>query len=438
MNKCSCRMLVGFCFISCAVLSGCSFKGSGKTAVTEIEFWGFPNFTSESGIAGDFERELIAAFERENPSIKVNYTALSFADGEAKIEEAVKAGKMPDITYDAPGRILAWANRGLLAPLDDALATEKSYITAGLLSVSAGADRRTYMYPMHEAPFSMAFNKEMLEDLGCIQLLPYKRKDRRWTLAEYEALLAALKERLPTGKTPGVFYYQTQGGDQGTRAFLMNLYGGVRLLSNDYSRYTFNTPQAVKNVEWTLQAMRNGLLLNGSSLTSNDAIQMFVDARAAHTILYSPQLNRIYDGKRKYNGRDFTPIYMPFPNDTEAPLLEFIAGGACVFNTGDANRIKAAKRFLQFAATDEIWATRLVAATGGFPASSKIEIETTDAEFLYNSVLQKFFGQYYNNLTGFSEMRACWNTALKDAAAGKDVQNTLDRFVADANRTLNK
>ena len=129
---------------------------------------------------------------------------------------------------------------------------------------------------------------------------------------------------------------------------------------------------------------------------------------------------------------------MPFPNDTEAPLLEFIAGGACVFNTGDANRIKAAKRFLQFAATDEIWATRLVAATGGFPASSKIEIETTDAEFLYNSVLQKFFGQYYNNLTGFSEMRACWNTALKDAAAGKDVQNTLDRFVADANRTLNK
>lgn len=407
-----------------------------KTAGAEIEFWSFPNFTSDTGIEGDFEKNLIAAFEKENPSIKVHFTLLSYADGAEKIEKAIAEGKAPDIIYDAPGRIIEWAGKGLLEPLDDVLATEKPYITTELLAVSAGKDRRTYMYPMHEGAFSMAFNKEMLEDLGLIDLLPYKRRDRRWTVEEYERLLTALKERLPAGTVPGVFYYKNMGGDQGTRAFLVNLYGNANLLNGDYSRYIYNSPQAVQNVDWTVRAMKRGLLRDGKDLTSNDAIAMFVAAKAAHTILYSPQLNKMNDGKRQYNGKNFTPIYMPFPNNAGAPLLEFLAGGACVFNNGNADKIKAAKKFLHFAATDEIWAPQLVHAAGGFPVSSKIQIETEDAEMLYNSVLQRFFGQYYNNITGFAHMRQSWNTLLKEAAAGNDIQTALNSFVQNANTTL--
>ena len=415
--------------------AGCMNKKTADISA-EIEFWSFPNFTSESGVEGDFEKSLIAAFEKENPSIKVHFTLLNFTDGAEKIEKAITEGKTPDIIYDAPGRIIGWAGKGLLEPLDDVLATEKPYITTELLTVSAGKDRRTYMYPMHEGAFSMAFNKEMLEDLHLIDLLPYKRKDRRWTVEEYEALLTALKAKLPAGTVPGVFYYKNLGGDQGTRAFLVNLYGNANLLNGDYSSYIYNSAQAVRNVHWTVRAMQQGILLDGKNLTSNDAISMFVSAQAAHTILYSPQLNKMNDGKRRYKGKDFTPIYMPFPNNVGAPLLEFLVGGACVFNNGNANKIKAAKKFLHFAATDEVWAPKLINATGGFPASSKIQIETEDAEILYNSVLQRFFGQYYNNITGFAKMREYWNVLLKDAAAGKDVQKALDTFVRNANGTL--
>lgn len=417
------------------VFAGCMNKKTADISA-EIEFWSFPNFTSESGVEGDFEKSLIAAFEKENPSIKVHFTLLNFTDGAEKIEKAITEGKTPDIIYDAPGRIIGWAGKGLLEPLDDVLATEKPYITTELLTVSAGKDRRTYMYPMHEGAFSMAFNKEMLEDLHLIDLLPYKRKDRRWTVEEYEALLTALKAKLPAGTVPGVFYYKNLGGDQGTRAFLVNLYGNANLLNGDYSSYIYNSAQAVRNVHWTVRAMQQGILLDGKNLTSNDAISMFVSAQAAHTILYSPQLNKMNDGKRRYKGKDFTPIYMPFPNNVGAPLLEFLVGGACVFNNGNANKIKAAKKFLHFAATDEVWAPKLINATGGFPASSKIQIETEDAEILYNSVLQRFFGQYYNNITGFAKMREYWNVLLKDAAAGKDVQKALDTFVRNANGTL--
>ena len=403
---------------------------------TEIEFWSFPNFTSDTGVEGDFEKSLIAAFEKENPSIKVHFTLISFTDGAAKIEKAIAEGRAPDIIYDAPGRIIEWAGKGLLEPLDDVLATEKPYITTELLAVSAGKDRRTYMYPMHEGAFSMAFNKEMLEDLGLINLLPYKRRDRQWTVEEYEKLLTALKEKLPAGTVPGVFYYKNMGGDQGTRAFLVNLYGNANLLDGDYSNYIYNSAQAVRNVGWTVRAIKRGLLLDGKELTSNDAIAMFVSAQAAHTILYSPQLNKMNNGKRLYKRKDFTPIYMPFPNDAGAPLLEFLAGGACVFNNGNANKIKAAKKFLYFAATDEVWAPKLINATGGFPASSKIQIETEDAEILYNSVLQRFFGQYYNNITGFAKMRGYWNALLKEVASGNDIQMALNRFVRNSDATL--
>ncbi len=423
-------------FFSAFLLAGCGLEKNARPV--EISFWSFPNFASESGVQGDFEKSLAAAFEKEHPNVRVNFRLLDFSKGPDEIEKAVSEKNPPDVIYDAPGRIISWADRNLLVPLDDVLASEKPYITTGLLSVSAGHDRRTYMYPMHQGPFSMAFNKEMLEDYGLIDLLPYRRLDRQWTLEEYERLLRALRSKLPSSSTPGVFFYKNQGGDQGTRAFLMNLHGNVRLLNQDYSEYTFKTAAAQKNLRWTLDAMKSGLLLDGRNLTSNDAISYFVESRAAHTILYSPQLNKMYDGKRSYRGRDFTPIYMPFPNSSSTPVLEFLAGGACIFDGGDSERIEAAKSFLRFMATDREWSYALVKATGGFPVTSKITLKFDDDELLYNSVLQRFYGQYYNNITGFSQMRGYWNSLLVSAASGTDISAALGEFVSKSNSSLTR
>ena len=235
---CCAVFFVLMCFLGCA-------KNKNAERI-EIEFWSFPNFASDSGVSGDFEKSLIKAFEEVHPNITVHHTLLNSNEASAKIEDAIKTGQLPDVFYDAPGRIIVFANQGLLSPIDDVLATEKPYITVGLLAVSQGKDRRTYMYPMHEGAFSMAFNKEMLEDLNLIDLLPYKRADRRWTVEEYETLLKSLKEKMPKDKVPGVFYYKNQAGDQGTRAFLVNLYGNANLLNADYSSYIFNSETAKK------------------------------------------------------------------------------------------------------------------------------------------------------------------------------------------------
>ena len=58
--------------LSAVLFMGC-MNSKTADAAAEIEFWSFPNFTSDTGIEGDFEKSLIAAFEKENPSIKVHF-----------------------------------------------------------------------------------------------------------------------------------------------------------------------------------------------------------------------------------------------------------------------------------------------------------------------------------------------------------------------------
>ncbi|WP_428769904.1 ABC transporter substrate-binding protein [Treponema sp. HNW] len=394
-----------------------------------LTWWEFPNFDGD----GSFERNLIAAFELKNPDIKVKLEMISFQDGPAKITTAIASNTAPDFTYDAPGRIIAWGNDGLLAPLDDIIAPEKAHLASAPLAASKGADGAYYMYPVHTGGFTMAFNKEMLEDLGLIDMLPYKTADRTWTLKQYEDLLRAIKAKLPPGKVPAVFYAKSQSGDQGTRAFMVNLHGNAPLMNEDRTRYVFNGQNAVKNVQWLQKAVKEGLLMNGAALQAGDAIDMYCASNAAGTILYSLQLEKINDAKINYNGKKFTSIFMPFPNDAGNPVLEFIVGGPCIFDNGDPAKIAAGKKLASFIAGDPEWAPKLIAATGLFPVSDKITIELDSDEQKWNARAARFFGDYYNTVAGFSEMRTYWFPAMQAVLNGRDAQKTLDIFVQRSN-----
>ena len=76
--------------ICVSLLAGCMNQKTDSVSA-DIDFWSFPNFTSETGVQGDFEKELIAAFEKENPSINVRFTSLSYAEGADKIEQAISS-----------------------------------------------------------------------------------------------------------------------------------------------------------------------------------------------------------------------------------------------------------------------------------------------------------------------------------------------------------
>ena len=134
---------------------------SGDTV--EITWWAFPTFTQDTDQpAGTYEAEIIAAFEAKNPGIKVNLETIDFTSGPEKITAAIEAGTVCDVLFDAPGRIISYAQNGKLVKLDDMFTDEyvKDVNNEALLNSCKSDDGSYYMYPISTAAFCMAVSKQ--------------------------------------------------------------------------------------------------------------------------------------------------------------------------------------------------------------------------------------------------------------------------------------
>ncbi|HBG15523.1 MAG TPA: sugar ABC transporter substrate-binding protein, partial [Firmicutes bacterium] len=59
-------------------------------------------------------------------------------------------------------------------------------------------------------------------------------------------------------------FCSSQGGDQGTRAFIANLYDSS-ITDEKITKYTINDQGGVRGLEFVVNAIKSGLLLNGSA-----------------------------------------------------------------------------------------------------------------------------------------------------------------------------
>lgn len=393
-----------------------------------IKFWNFPNFTGDSELDKDqYDLALIKAFEDAYPNIRVEYQAIEFTDGPAKLETAIQSRTNPDVVYDAPGRVIDWASKGYLLPLDDIV--DKSTLLDTAVTASS-YENEIYLYPQGVAPFMMGFNKTLLDELELTDMLPMDKENRAWTVEEYEALLSALKDKKPD-VSPTVLFAKSQGGDQGPRAFISNLYGSW-ITNDEITEYTINDENGVKAMEWAKSAYDKGLLGQGIALDGGASIEAFRSGLAASTILYSPGLY-----KPDAAADVFEPVLIPFPNNSGQPELEYLVAGPCVFDNEDEDRATAAKLFVDFMVNDSDWGMRSLKATGNFSAKEGVTGLYDDPELLYAETMSKFFGPYYNTIPGFSQMRAAWFPMVQGVLNGDMTpKEGLDSFVEEANKSI--
>ena len=413
------------------VLTGCvggkkEEKQADPNKKVEITYWDFPQFTKDKEFkkTEDFDAALIKAFEAKNPNIKVNYQKIEFTDGPAKIETAIQSKTAPDVIYDAPGRVIAWAAKDLLVPLDE---VDKSKLNDAAVKASSYKDK-LYLYPQGVAPFLMGVNKDLTDKLGVTDLLPLNKQDRSWNVEEYEKFLKAVKQK-DSSITPALFYTKSQAGDQGPRAFVANLYNSW-ITDDANSKYTINDANGVKGLEWVKKAYDEGLLGQGVALEAKDALEAFKSGRAATTILFSP-------GTAASHASGFNYKFLPFPNNSGKAQYEYLVAGPAIFDNGDADKAAAAKKFVDFMVNDKDWGKRTLLASGNFSAKK-------DEKGLYDSEELKFaegltdqFGPYYNTIPGFAKMRPLWFNMVQGVLNGKTTpKEGLDKFVADANKTI--
>ena len=413
------------------VLTGCvggkkEEKQADPNKKVEITYWDFPQFTKDKEFkkTEDFDAALIKAFEAKNPNIKVNYQKIEFTDGPAKVETAIQSKTAPDVIYDAPGRVIAWAAKDLLVPLDD---VDKSKLNEAAVKASSYKDK-LYMYPQGVAPFLMGVNKDLTDKLGVTDLLPLNKQDRSWNVEEYEKFLKAVKQK-DSSITPALFYTKSQAGDQGPRAFVANLYNSW-ITDDANSKYTINDANGVKGLEWVKKAYDDGLLGQGVALEAKDALEAFKSGRAATTILFSP-------GIAASHASGFNYKFLPFPNNGGKAKYDYLVAGPAIFDNGDADKAAAAKKFVDFMVNDKDWGKRTLLASGNFSAK-KGETGLYDSEELkFAEGLTGQYATYYNTIPGFAKMRPLWFNMVQGVLNGKtSPKEGLDKFVEDANKTI--
>ncbi len=398
-------------------------EGSPTASQVEIEWWAFPTFGNATG----YEEELIAAFNEIHPEIKINLTIIDFTSGPDTLTAAIESGTAPDLLFDAPGRIVEYGKAGQLVELSDMFTSEMTAdVSAGVLS--ACSDGTNYwMYPLSSAPFYMGINLEMFQAAGADQYLNLEG-DRTWSTEDFQNACKALAD---AGYTPGIVYCGGQGGDQGTRALVSNLYG-AHIANDEKTEYIMNSPEGVQAMTLLQEMVEAGYLDAATDMQAAQELEMFQTENCAMTFCWGTS-NAI-----NYASEDFTQVSVPFPSDDSVPELETLHNGFCVFDKGDAARADAAKLFIQFICDDAEWGPKSVVQTGALPVRASFgNLYEGNEEMELLTSWGKYYGGYYNTMDGFATMRTeWWNMLQRVLASGGDPETELNTYVTNSNAAI--
>ncbi len=398
-------------------------QGGEPADDVELLWWAPPTFIQDADDpAGTYEQKLVEEFNASHPGITVKVETIDFTTASDKITTAIESDTAADVLFDAPGRIIEYGKNGKLVALDDMFTDEfKKDVGNDDLLTSCQGNGTYYMYPISASPFYMAINEKMWTDSGAIEHVNLEG-NRAWTAEDFEK---AIEKLAAAGYNPGVLFCGGQGGDQGTRAFIANLYDGSVA---DGEKYTFNSEAMIKGLTKAQEWINKGWLGNGVQYNGGQSIELFVAGTTSWEFCWGTSAAGNNAATMESNG--VTPISLPFPSEDGKPVLEYLVNGFCVFDNGDEAKAEAAKTFIKWLCDNEENVTR----TGAFPVLQSMgNLYPGDAEKELLSEFTKMYGPYYNTMDGFANMRAEWFDMLQKITGGGDVTELANAAVESSN-----
>lgn len=278
---------------------------------------------------------MISNFNEVHPEINVTVEYLDYTNGDDQINTAIEGGQAPDIVLEGPERLVAnWGARGLMADLSDMWTDEaKEAIYDSVESACQNNDGVFYEYPLCMTAHIMAINKDIFEK--------------------------AVKAVYDSGQqNVGAVYCSGQGGDQGTRALVNNLYGGT-FTNAEHTEYTVNSEENIKALE--LLSSMEGINFD-ASIAGGDEINLFCNGTLAMAFCWN-----VAQEKNNADNLSFDVFPMAFPSEDGNPQLCGGIWGFGVFDNGDEAKIEASKTFIDFMANDETQVVESVKASSYWP-----------------------------------------------------------------------
>lgn len=395
---------------------------------TELTLWTFP-----VGGFGDDEQvqTLIADFNAVYPHIKVNVEYLDYTNGDVQVTTAMEAKTTPDIIFEGPERLVAvYAAAKALVPLDDLWTDEaKADISAGVAAACMGADGVYYEYPLCSTAHCMVINKTAFEKADAMQYIDMEK--HTWTTEDFEMALRAL---VKAGYSPtGLIFCSGQGGDQGTRALVNNLYSG-KFTTPDFSQYTMNSEENIKALT-TLQTWASeGLITFDPSINGGEEIALFVNGTSQMAFCWNAAIEGLNRDKLA-DGIELFP--MTFPTDKGDPELCGGIWGFGVFDNGSAEKIEAAKTFIRFMCDDPQQVRKSVYLSGYFSVRASVTglYAGTEKEYLDNyAPFVQYLGDYYQTAPNWTVQRYEWWNLLQRIGAGGNVADEVAMYIQNVNQ----
>ena len=406
---------------SSAAASGTASSGAS------IKLWTYP-----IGGWGKDEtvQELISSFNAKYPDIKVTVEYLDYTNGDDQVNTAIEGGSAPDLIMEGPERLVAnWGAKGKLVNIADLFDdTDKQEINAAALAACFADDNTAYEYPLVMTAHCMAINKTVFEAADAMQYINEDTHTWKSTEDFFKAMDAVYEY---TGKQVGAVYCVGQGGDQGTRALVNNLYGGT-FTNAEHTEYTWGAEENIT----ALKALYDCKAIEfDAGIAGGDEIALFYNGtlNVAFCWNIAQQLNTDNnDAGLTNDGDEIMP--MAFPTASGDPKLCGGIWGFGIFDNGDASKIEAAKTFIDFIAADPDQVGASVLASTYFPVRSSVgDIYAGNDIMSEYSKFMNYLGDYYQITPGWATARTEWWNMLQRVGTGEAVETAVATFVENAN-----
>ena len=400
---------------------------------TEITLWTFPvgDWGNDAKVA-----EIIADFNAVHPNIKVKVEYLDYTNGDTQVTTAIEAKTTPDIIFEGPERLVAnWGAAGKMLAMNDFWTEEAlADINANSEVVAPacmGADGNYYMYPLCMTAHCMVIDKAAFEKADALQYIDMEK--HTWTTEGFEMALRAL---VKAGYSPtGLIFCSGQGGDQGTRMLVTNLYDG-RFTDDAHTMYTADSEENIKALTTLQKWAEEGLINFDPSINGGEEIQLFVNGTSKmafcwNGVQHANNLEKVADGIEMFP--------MTFPSEDGVPRLDGGIYGFGLFNNGDEARVAAAKEFIRFICDDSVQVRKSVYTTSLAPVRASISVTELYAgtEKALNgeyAMFAPYLGDFYQVTKNWTVQRYEWWNLLQRIGAGGNVADEVALYIQNVNQ----
>ena len=404
---------------SSAAASGTASSGAS------IKLWTYP-----IGGWGKDEtvQELISSFNAKYPDIKVTVEYLDYTNGDDQVNTAIEGGSAPDLIMEGPERLVAnWGAKGVMAPLNDLWTDDaKKDIYESVNSACHNDKGDYYEYPLCMTAHCMAVNMTKVKEVGADKYI--NTDTHTWSTEDFLNTVDALYNG--GYENVAAVYCGGQGGDQGTRAIINNMYGGT-FTDAAHTKYTADSAENIKAIE----ALYNQKGINfDASINGGEEITLFRNGTLQMAFCWNiaQQTNADNSAAGTTNSGDDI-LFMAFPTESGDPALCGGIWGFGVFDNGDENKIAASKTFINFMANSDETAKAVKTSTYFSVKNSLSDLYKDDEVMNEYQKLMPYLGDYYQVTPGWAEARTAWWNMLQQVGQGTDVTTAVTEFCNTAN-----